>query len=81
MIISRPLRLNSQSTQRKQFLFVGEGPTNKKVSALLGRRPEDLKENRSNPEPNVVRGISPILLNQILLRDLCALCERRSVIT
>ncbi len=73
MMISHPLRLRSQSTQREQFLFVGEGPTNKKVSAVLKSL---LAEGQ-----RILRGIgtSPILLNQILLRDLYALCERHSV--
>ena len=73
MMVSRPLRLSSQSTQREHFLFGGEIPPNKKVSALLKSL---LAESQ-----RILRriGTSPILLKEILLRDLCALCERRSV--
>ncbi len=74
MMISHPLRLRSQSTQREQFLFVGEGPTNKKVSAL----PKSLLAEGQRILRRI--GISPILLKLILLRDLCALCERHGVL-
>jgi len=58
----------------KTVLFVGEGPTNKEVSALL-------KVLLAGGQRILRRvGISPILLKQILLRDLCALCERHRVI-
>jgi len=70
MMISRPLRSSSQSTQRKQFLSVGEGPTNKKVSSLLKFL---LAEGQS-----FLRriGISPILFKEICLRGLRDLCVR-----
>ena len=78
------LRSSPQSTQREHFLFGGEIPPNKKGSALLEsllvESQRILRRIGVNPEPQVVRGISPILLKQILPCDLCALCERHSAI-
>jgi hypothetical protein len=55
------------------FVFVGEAPTDTKVSALL---------RSLLAEGHRILGridISPILLKQILLGALCELCERRNL--
>jgi hypothetical protein len=62
---NRIFTAKTQRTQSGYFLFGGERPPNKKASALLKTL---LAEGQ-----RILRriGISPILLKQILLRDLC----------
>jgi Ca-activated chloride channel family protein len=73
MIISRPFRLSSQSTQRKHFLFVREVPADKKVR--IGK----LRVFMENQSLSVYFANSVRDKYLVLLRALRVLCEKFSI--